>query len=60
MAKDVSRLEGQDGPVEGINPKDPPPEIIKGLAADRPYSARMSVPSSHVAVEAPEGDEDGR
>lgn len=58
MAKQVSRVQGDEGPVEGINPKDPPPEITQGLAYT-PYSAKMSVPTSQPLVEPPEAqDED--
>ncbi|MBZ4422425.1 hypothetical protein [Myxococcus sp. RHSTA-1-4] len=50
MVNQVSRVEGEEGPVEGINPKDPPPEITQGLTL-QPYSAKMSVPTSQPAVE---------
>jgi hypothetical protein len=59
MVKQVSRAQGDEGPVEGINPKDPPPEITQGLAYP-PFSARMSVPTSRPEVEPPaEHAEDG-
>ncbi|MCP3145342.1 hypothetical protein [Pyxidicoccus xibeiensis] len=55
MVNQDPRAVGADAPVENINPKDPPPEITKGLVA-QPYSAKLSVPTS--AVESP-SDEDG-
>jgi hypothetical protein len=58
MAQDVSRLKGNDAPVEGINPKDPPPEITKGLVADPPWSAKLSVTTSPATGKAPAPDPD--
>ncbi|MFP2933643.1 hypothetical protein ACLESO_52595 [Pyxidicoccus sp. 3LG] len=55
MVKQDVMTQGDEGPVENINPKDPPPEVIKGLAA-QPYSAKMSVPASpSVDVSSDEG-----
>ncbi|NMO17378.1 hypothetical protein HPC49_06595 [Pyxidicoccus fallax] len=59
MAKQVSRVDGNEGPVEGINPKDPPPETTQGLTWQQPYSAKMSVPTTGPLVEAPTSAEDG-
>lgn len=51
MVKQVSTREGEEGPVEGINPKDPPPEITQGLTWQPTYSAKLSLPTSRVTDE---------
>ena len=56
MVKQDAMTQRDEGPVEGINPKDPPPETTKGLTY-QPYSARMSVPTSPPVDVSPDENE---
>lgn len=49
--RDIESMEGE-GPVEAINPKDPPPEPMPGL-----YSTKLSITSA-AAVEVECGGSD--